>query len=100
MKKMPTRTAEKVYDVLQRFAEASPYHYEKETFIFHYGVLDSTDIKFELKCVDDGLRTFYCRPDGDMWVTGKATGKVNAILRKISEELKDFNLTQAQAQYV
>jgi hypothetical protein len=30
-----------------------------------------------------------------MWVTGKATGKVNAILRKISEELKEFKLTQA-----
>ena len=90
MKKMPTRTAEQVYDLLVRFADANSYHYEKETFIFHYGVLENTDIKYTLNCVDDSLRTFYCNPEGDMWVTGKATSRVNAILKKMSEELKQF----------
>ena len=58
---MPTRIAEKVYDVLSKFAEASPNHYEKETFVFHFGVLTNTQSDYKLNCVDDAKRTFICR---------------------------------------
>ena len=89
MKHMATKTAEKVYDVLIRFAEASSYHYEKETFIYHFGVVHGTSNKYKLNCMDDGIRHFICNSEGDFWVDGNKTGKVNAILRKIAEEAKN-----------
>lgn len=87
MQKMPTRTAEKVYDVLCKFAEASPNYYEKETFVFHFGVLSTTQSKYKLNCMDDAQRSFICTDEGRMWVDGSNAGKVNSILRKISEEM-------------
>lgn len=87
MKRMPTRTSEKVYDVLCKFAEASPNHYEKETFVFHFGVLSTTSSKYKLNCMDDAQRSFICNDEGKMWVDGSNAGRVNSILRKISEEM-------------
>jgi hypothetical protein len=87
MKKMPTKTAEKVYDILCKFAEASPSYYEKETFVFHFGVLSTTQSNYKLNCMDDAQRTFHCSNNGRMWVDGTNAGRVNSILRKISEEM-------------
>jgi hypothetical protein len=86
MKKMPTKTAEKVYDVLCKFAEAKQNYYERETFIFHFGVLSKTSSSYQLNCMDDAKRTFNCSSTGKMWVDGVNSGRVNSILRKISEE--------------
>lgn len=83
---MPTKTAEKVYDILCKFAEANPSYYEKETFVFHFGVLSTTQPNYKLNCMDDSQRTFICNNSGRMWVDGTNTGRVNSILRKISEE--------------
>jgi hypothetical protein len=87
MKRMPTRTAEKVYDVLCKFADASPSYHERETFIFHFGVLSTTSSDYKLNCMDDAQRTFHCSYAGRMWVDGSNSGRVNSILRKISEEM-------------
>jgi hypothetical protein len=87
MKKMPTKVAERVYDVLCKFAEANPNHYEKETFIFHFGVLSTTSSTYKLNCMDDAQRTFHCSSTGKMRVDGTNSGKVNGILWKMSEEL-------------
>lgn len=87
MKKMPTATAEKVYDVLCKFADAVSSYAERETFIFHFGVLSNTSSDYVLNCMDGSRRTFYCKPDGRMWVDGQGVGRTNSILRKISEEM-------------
>jgi len=87
MKKMPTRVAERVYDVLCKFAEASPNNYEKETFIFHFGVLNTTSPNYKLTCMDDAQRTFHCSSSGKMKVDGTNTRQVNGILWKMSEEI-------------
>jgi hypothetical protein len=87
MKKMPTKVAERVYDVLCKFAEANPSHYEKETFIFHFGVLNTTSSNYKLNCMDDAQRTFYCSSTGKMKLDGKNSSKANGILWKMSEEL-------------
>jgi hypothetical protein len=87
MKKLPTKTAEKVYDVLCKFAEANPSYYERETFIFHFGVLSTTSSNYKLNCMDDAQRTFHCGSNGRMWVDGRNAGRINSILRKISEEM-------------
>jgi hypothetical protein len=92
MKKMPTKTAERVYDVLCKFAEANPNHYEKETFVFHFGVLSTTSSSYKLNCMDDAQRTFHCNPTGKMRVEGSNAGKVNGILWKMSEELMSKNV--------
>ena len=84
---MPTRTAERVYDVLCRFADADPSYYEKETFIFHFGVLSTTSSSYKLNCINDAQRTFHCSTAGKMRVEGSNAGRVNGILWKMSEEL-------------
>jgi hypothetical protein len=86
MKHMATKTSEKVYDVLVRFAEAASNYYQKESFVYHFGVVHGTANKYKLTCMDGGIRHFICNNDGDFWVDGTKTGKVNAILRKIAEE--------------
>lgn len=86
---MATRTAERVYDVLTRFADASSNYYERESFIYHFGVVSGTQNKYKLSCMDDGIRHFICNGNGEFWVDGNKTGKVNAILRKIAEEAKN-----------
>jgi hypothetical protein len=92
MKKMPTRTAERVYDVLCRFADADPSYYEKETFIFHFGVLSTTSSSYKLNCINDAQRTFHCSTAGKMRVEGSNAGRVNGILWKMSEELMSKNV--------
>jgi hypothetical protein len=89
MKRMPTKIAEKVYDVLCKFAQAEPSYYQKEAFVFHYGVMDNTPEEYRLSCMDDAQRVFYCSDDGEMRVDGSAANQVNSILRKLSEELKE-----------
>lgn len=89
MKRMPTRFAEKVYDVLCKFAQAESNYWERESFIFHYGVIQNSESSYKLSCMDDGQRVFHCTTNGNMWVEGTSTSKANAILRKISEELKN-----------
>lgn len=88
MKRMPTKTAEQVYDVLCKFANANPNHYEKESFVYHFGVLSDKSAEYRLSCFDDRIRTFHCTVNGNMWVDGVATGRANSILKKIAEELK------------
>jgi hypothetical protein len=87
MKKMPTKTAERVYDVLCKFAETNPSYYEKETFVFHFGVLSNTSSTYNLTCMDDAKRTFHCSSNGKMKVEGVGSSRVNGILWKMSEEL-------------
>lgn len=85
MSKIPTGAAEKIYDILIRYAEASPNYYDKEYFIYHFGVI-SNDIPdtLELNCMDDRPRKFL-KKNGEFILTGKGENKVNSIVRKILE---------------
>jgi len=70
---MATKTSEKVYDVLVRFAEAASNYYQKESFVYHFGVVHGTANKYKLTCMDGGIRHFICNNDGDFWVDGTKT---------------------------
>jgi hypothetical protein len=100
MKKLPTKVAEQVYRILEKFADAHSAYYERETFIFHYGVIANTSISYKLSCIDGSPRTFFCKDDGDMWLEGKGSSRVNSILRKITKEINsefelgDFNVVK------
>ena len=84
---LPTATAEKVYDVLMRHAEASPDHYKKELFIFQFGVLKGKKNKMKLSTIDGRRRTFICTGPDSMVMEGPGSAKVNEILKKISEQV-------------
>lgn len=88
MKRMPTRLAEKVYEVLCKFAQAESTYWERESFVFHYGVIAEASSDYKLSCMDDGQRVFHCTTNGNMWVEGTSTSRANSILRKMAEELK------------
>jgi hypothetical protein len=87
MKRLPTKFAEKVYDLLCKFAEANSNYYEREAFIYHYGVLSDKSSQYTLNCMDDSKRIFNCSLNGRMWVDGVNTGKINKILNKVAEEI-------------
>jgi len=88
MSKMPSTAAEKIYDVLIRYAEASPKYYDKEHFIYHFGVINKPELPntFKLECIDSRPRTFL-KEDGSFKLIGKGDNKVNAIIKSI---LKDY----------
>ena len=88
MKKLPTKTAEEVYAVLMKFAEASAHHYDRETFVYHYGVFKNMKPSFKLRCFDKKERIFTCTPTGEMSLSGPNSEKVNPILKKFTEDLK------------
>jgi transcriptional regulator of aromatic amino acid metabolism len=52
-------------------------------------IVSNTSNSYNLVCMDDSRRVFTCTRDGRMWVDGKGSSRVNAILRKISKELKN-----------
>jgi len=85
MKKLQTHIAERVYDVLTKFAEASPKHYDRESFIYHFAVLSETSEDFRLTCMDDSPRTFKCSSIEDMRLDGKGRDRVNAIFTTIRD---------------
>ncbi len=88
MKKLPTVFAEKAYDVLMKFAEASPNYYDREIFIFHFSVVKDAADTFQLSCLDSAKRIFVCNENGEMKLVGKGSDRVNPILAKISRELR------------
>jgi hypothetical protein len=83
MKKLPSNISEKIYDVLIKFAEASPNHYDKEEFIYHYSVSPNTTNEFVIKCIDGKPRTFVYHDRKNMTLFGKGGDRVNEIIKKI-----------------
>jgi hypothetical protein len=83
MKWMKTEIAEKAYALLVKYANADPSYYQKEGFIFHFGVIKGTRPFFKLKCLDNEPRKFIIKEDKYI-VHGKGTSKLNAILNEVS----------------
>ena len=99
MNRMPTKAAEEIYSVLQRYAEASPKYYDREGFIYSFGVIPNPPKKFKLNCMDGKRRVFI--KDGDEYkMEGSGSHKVNTIISKIladtstSKEIEDFKVSE------
>jgi len=84
---LPTATAEKVYSVLMKHAEASPNYYKKELFIFQFGVLNGKRNKMRIFTIDGKRRVFVCSGPESMVLEGPGANRVNPILKKISEQI-------------
>ncbi len=84
---LPTATAEKVYDVLMKHAEASPNYYKKELFIYQFGVLAGKRNKMKIACIDGKRRYFVCSNKDSMILEGPGANRVNPILKKLAEQI-------------
>jgi len=96
---MPTKAAEEIYSVLQRYAEAKPNYISSELFIYNFGCVPNGSKKFRLNCLDDKRRTFIY--DGnDFLLDGPGSSKVNTIIKKIladaykSQEIDEFKVSE------
>lgn len=100
MKKLPTRITEHVYDVLTKYVGAIDDLYERETFIYHYSLVNDSPSNYPLICNDSQTRSFYCDEDRNMWVDGPDHEMVNKILEKVKNEivqtiqLNEFKVTR------
>lgn len=79
MDRMPTKIAEDIYDVLVKYAEADSDYYQRESFVYHFGVKRGMR-SYSLYCLDGRQRHFVKEAEGYKLV-GKGETKVNAIIR-------------------
>ena len=90
MERMPTRAAEEIYSVLMRYAEASPRYYDKEGFVYSFGVIARPPRRFRLYCLD-GKRRYFVKDGDDYKLEGKSeVSKINAIIKKIIFDSKQI----------
>ena len=82
MSRMPSIAAEKIYDVLIRYAEASSNYYDKEHFVYHFSVIIDLPNTFNLICIDSKPRSFI-REGESYKLIGNGNNKVNSIVKKI-----------------
>lgn len=84
MDKLPTKKAEDIYDVLVKYAEVDSNYYQRELFVYHFGIKRGMH-SFNLYCLDGARRSFIKTDDGYRLV-GKGESRVNSIVRKMLED--------------
>ena len=101
MSRLPTKTVEDIYSMLEKYAEASPRYYDREGFIYSFGVISNPPKKFRLTCFDNRRRTFI--KDGDIYkVEGPNSAKINSLIKHIIldnsgiKTIEDFNVTETR----
>lgn len=85
MNRLPGESADRIYRVLTRYAEASPKHYSKELFAYLFGVIRYGPRRYRLRCMDDRSR-YFMRVDGGFKYSGPREDFINTIIKKIIEE--------------
>lgn len=83
MRKLSSKQAERVYDALQMFANASPNHWDREEFIYHFSVLHDTEDRFKVKCMDESTRTLHYLNPGELRLEGKGSDRINPVIQRI-----------------
>jgi len=85
MERLPGSSADRIYNVLSKYAEASPRYYDKELFAHLFSVISYGPKRYKLRCMDDKAR-YFCRVDGGFNYEGPRSEFINSIIRKIIEE--------------
>ena len=88
MRKLTSKQAERIYDALQMFADASPNHWDREEFIYHFSVLHNTEDRFKIKCMDESTKTVHYLKDRTVRLEGKGSDRVNPLISRILSELE------------
>ena len=82
MNRLPTKNVEEIYSILQKYAEASANYYDREGFIYSFGVISNPPKKFKLRCMDDSPR-FFIKSDNEYLITGKGSNRINPMISSI-----------------
>ncbi len=96
---MPTKAAEDIYSMLEKYADASPKYYDREGFIYSFGVIPNPPKKMRLRCFDNKRRTFVKDGDNYSLVGGPNNEKINSLIKHILadnsnvKEINDLNVT-------
>jgi hypothetical protein len=90
MERLPTKIAEDIYSILQRYAEASSRYYDREGFIYSFGVIKNPPKRFKIRCMDDSPRWFMKSDDGYS-MTGKGSNRVNRMIQSLLSNLNIDN---------
>lgn len=85
MDRLPGSSADRIYDVLTRYAEASPSYYDRELFCHLFGVLEYGTDRYQLNCIDDKSR-FFVREDGVFKYIGHKEKMINSVIKSIINE--------------
>lgn len=85
MDRLPGSSADRIYSVLAKYAEASPKYYDKELFAHLFSVIRYGPKRYKLKCMDDKSR-FFLKSDEGFKYSGPREEFINSIIQKIIEE--------------
>jgi hypothetical protein len=85
MDRLPGASADRIYSVLIKYAEASQNYYDKELFAHLFSVIRYGPKKYRLKCMDDKSR-FFIKSNGEFKYSGPRKDFLNSIIRKIIKE--------------
>ena len=64
------------------YAEASPKYYDREGFIYSFGVISNPPKRFKLKCMDDSSR-YFLKSNKGYEMSGKGSDKVNPMINTL-----------------
>jgi hypothetical protein len=85
MDRLPGASADIIYNVLIKYAEASPNYYERELFTYLFSVIRYGPREYRLKCMDDKSR-FFIKSNEKFKYSGPNESFLNSIIQKIIEE--------------
>ena len=85
LEKLPSKKAERIYDLLVNLAEVSPKYFSKERFIYHFAVTPGMFDKLKLNCLD-GRPRYFIRSDAGYKMKGNGENLVNGLINKILNE--------------
>lgn len=85
MSRLPTKVVEDIYSILQRYAEASPRYYDREGFIYSFGVIQNPPKKFKLSCMD-GKQRYFVKTENGYSVSGKNANRVNPMIQALIDK--------------
>tara|TARA_Y100000389_G_scaffold197993_1_gene233648 strand:+ start:344 stop:619 length:276 start_codon:yes stop_codon:yes gene_type:complete len=85
LEKLPSKKAERIYDLLVNLAEASPKYFSRERFIYHFAVTPRMSDKLKLNCLD-GRPRYFIRSNGGYRMKGNGEHLVNELINKILNE--------------
>ena len=102
MRILSTKAVEEIYSMLERYADASSSYYDREGFIYSFGVIPNPPKKMRLRCFDNKSRTFV--RDGDSYILkgGLNNQKINSLIRQIIadnsnvKQINDLNVIETR----
>ena len=85
MNRLPGSSADRIYDVLTKYAEASPSYYDRELFCHLFGVLEYDTERYRINCIDDKTR-YFVKEGKEFKYIGDREKMINSVIKSIINE--------------